>query len=452
MKAKILFLFAMLLTVFSAEAKFLFGDYGIKVTKPGDFYEKYKYSSYFKDTDSITITGPMNEADLRLLGKLVCPAIFYLDLSGAQIVDRTIPADAFNTKEIGQMNYCNLVSIKLPDDLKVIENSAFKSIHTLEEINMPASLERVGAHSFENCYSLRKITFDKSICEIGDSAFANTGIEQINLPEGLQSIGVHAFLNTRLKKVAIPESCTDLAPYAFEFNLFVEEVKLPSSIDYIPEGLFHTCPSIAKLEIPKGVSGVHPFAFYGCSSLVELKLPSTLSLLSMYAFFGNKLETVYLPENVSSLYAGALYGQNPVKCLYVKAKTPFIFNLVIGAYGTDFFPIHVSDENVPIYVPKQYLDDFKTAITWEQFTNYIGIEDYEFPSMGVNAVGADNKINIYSSASGEVVIEGYAGPYSLFDMQGALVGSGRANGSVRMKLSSGLYIVTAGKTVKKIKI
>lgn len=252
--------------------------------------------------------------------------------------------------------------------------------------------------------------------------------------------------------MAIPESCTDIAPYAFEFNLFVEEVKLPSTIDYIPEGLFHTCPSIAKLEIPEGVAGVHPFAFYGCSSLVELKLPSTLSLLSMYAFFGNKLETVFLPESMSSLYAGALYGQNPVKCLYVKAKTPFIFNLVIGAYGTDFFPIHVADENVPIYVPKQYLDDFKTAITWEQFTNYIGIEDDEFPSMGVNAVGADGNINIYSSASGEVVIEGYAGPYSIFDMQGALVGSGRANGTVRMKLSSGLYIVTAGKTVKKIKI
>ncbi len=187
-------------------------------------------------------------------------------------------------------------------------------------------------------------------------------------------------MNTRLRKVELPESCTKVEPFAFEHNLFVEEVKLPSTFVYIPEGLFHTCPSIGKVEIPEGIWGVHPFAFFGCSSLVDLKLPSTLELLSNYSFFGNKLETVFLPENVSQMFTGTLYGPNPVKSIYIKAKEPYVFNVIVGGYGINVFPIHVTDENVPIYVPKKYLEDFKMGIPWAQFTNYIGIEDDEFPS------------------------------------------------------------------------
>ena len=374
------FLVTMLLTVFGAEAKFLYGDREITVSEPGEFYAKYAGYSYFNDADSITITGPLNEADMRLLGKLVCPAIFHLDLSGAQIVDGVIPANAFSNTVTGKLNHCNLASIKLPNDLKSIESSAFKSIHTLREINMPASLERVGAHSFENCFSLREITFDKSISEIGDSAFANTGIEQINLPEGLQSIGVHAFLNTRLRKVELPESCTKVEPFAFEHNLFVEEVKINSSLWLVPEGMFHTCPSITHLVIPEGIEGVRAFGFFGCTSLVDLKLPSKLGLLSDYSFFGNRLETIFLPEGVRQMFTGTLYGPNPVKSIYIKAKEPYVFNVIVGGWGINFFPIHVTDENVPIYVPKKYLEDFKMGIPWAQFTNYIGIEDDELPS------------------------------------------------------------------------
>ena len=55
------FLVTMLLTVFGAEAKFLYGDREITVSEPGEFYAKYAGYSYFNDADSITITGPLNE-------------------------------------------------------------------------------------------------------------------------------------------------------------------------------------------------------------------------------------------------------------------------------------------------------------------------------------------------------------------------------------------------------
>lgn len=55
-----------------------------------------------------------------------------------------------------------------------------------------------------------------AVTAIGDYAFANTNVEQINLPEGIESIGTSAFDgNGSLKEVILPSTLTSIGQFAF---------------------------------------------------------------------------------------------------------------------------------------------------------------------------------------------------------------------------------------------
>ncbi len=55
-----------------------------------------------------------------------------------------------------------------------------------------------------------------AVTAIGDYAFANTNVEQINLPEGIESIGTSAFDgNGILKEVILPSTLTSIGQFAF---------------------------------------------------------------------------------------------------------------------------------------------------------------------------------------------------------------------------------------------
>ncbi len=55
-----------------------------------------------------------------------------------------------------------------------------------------------------------------AVTAIGDYAFANTSVEQINLPEGIESIGTSAFDgNGSLRQVILPSTLTSIGQFAF---------------------------------------------------------------------------------------------------------------------------------------------------------------------------------------------------------------------------------------------
>ena len=55
-----------------------------------------------------------------------------------------------------------------------------------------------------------------AVTAIGDYAFANTNVEQINLPEGIESIGTSAFDgNGSLRRVILPSTLTSIGQFAF---------------------------------------------------------------------------------------------------------------------------------------------------------------------------------------------------------------------------------------------
>jgi hypothetical protein len=116
----------------------------------------------------------------------------------------------------------------------------------LVSLTLPLTLQSVGAYGFYGSSSLKTLVFPDSLREIGDSAFAECGIEELELPPRLQTLAAGAFANCPvLKKITIPASLGSIGTYAFAL-----------------------CPALAECVLPAKPPGLGSSVFTGTGDLV----------------------------------------------------------------------------------------------------------------------------------------------------------------------------------------
>jgi hypothetical protein len=65
-----------------------------------------------------------------------------------------------------------LTSIKLPPNLKLIENKAFRDCHSLQSIIIPKSTEEIEYYAFTRCKSLQTVDFSGASAHLGEFCFS----------------------------------------------------------------------------------------------------------------------------------------------------------------------------------------------------------------------------------------------------------------------------------------
>ena len=84
---------------------------------------------------------------------------------------------------------------------------------------------------------LKSITIPEGIKEIGSFSFARSGIQKVDIPDGVTTIGYGAFYHCDdLKEVNIPSSVTDIGENAFEHTPFIQDFYDNSEEDYLIVG------------------------------------------------------------------------------------------------------------------------------------------------------------------------------------------------------------------------
>lgn len=89
--------------------------------------------------------------------------------------------------EIGEEAFenINVKTVRLPDSITKIRASAFEDCRDLESINFPEELEVIEGSAFSNC-ALKEISLPDSIEEIGDSAFSCCSLKKVNFNSGIE--------------------------------------------------------------------------------------------------------------------------------------------------------------------------------------------------------------------------------------------------------------------------
>ena len=122
----------------------------------------------------------------------------------------------------------SLVSVEIPNSVKIIGNEAFYGCSSLTSIDIPASVESIGDGAFWECKSLTSVEIPNSVEIIREQTFAYcSSLASVEIPNSVKSIGNDAFFGCRsLASVDIPASVKSIGSYAFMYCSSLASVEI----------------------------------------------------------------------------------------------------------------------------------------------------------------------------------------------------------------------------------
>ncbi|MEE3446312.1 MAG: leucine-rich repeat domain-containing protein, partial [Prevotella sp.] len=168
-----------------------------QLAKQIDNEEKFKISS-------LSVSGPLNSADVKLLQQIVNRAkasekkgecvVTSVDLSGAVFTEGK-EAKATTTLPNGLFSGAKqLVKVILPQGITAISKSCFDGCSSLPDIQIPSSVTAIENQAFQGCESLTAIAIPSGVTAIGNEAFENCkSLTQVEIPENVTELGNQVF-------------------------------------------------------------------------------------------------------------------------------------------------------------------------------------------------------------------------------------------------------------------
>ena len=220
-----------------------------------------------------------------------------------------------------------------------IRANGFYECTGLTGLILPDTVEYIDVNAFLGCEELTRVRWSAGLRKINSRAFDYTGLETLVLPEGVTFLGENAFGHAKLKSVSLPSTVakmtgtnekSDANPFAYCENL--EEIyvaegnkayksdgncvmrredntlvvgckksKIPSYTEHIGCCAFQGV-ALESVALPEGVTSIEDYAFAHNDRLKEITLPQSLTSIGKAVFFWcAALESIALPDGVTSV-------------------------------------------------------------------------------------------------------------------------------------------------------
>ena len=341
-----------------------------------------------------------------------------------------------------------MVSMTIPESVKSIGDHAFGFCHGLKSITIPNSVTSIGHGAFYYCSSLEYLSIPNSVPysdQYSEEVHYYDGYQSIRncpnlktlivpadffgvdgyeedyqhvksdvfpyLPERLESLTINDgtihrlawdFINRNYKTLKTIDLATTtdiaIAEEAFKNCYKLENLALPSQLEYIPYMAIAECVKLQSITIPATVTEIEDRAFENCRSLKSVifeggETPqgaphraaaegSSLWRIGSWAFYNcHQLEHLNIPEGVTEVGDAAFYG-----CTYLEDMTLPSTVQEIGDNGfalcAKLQKIHVKattpptikaktffdvNRSIPVYVPEGAVDAYKDDPYWSEF-------------------------------------------------------------------------------------
>ena len=232
-----------------------------------------------------------------------------------ELTEEDFKEDTFGIADSALSSFAALEGVSLPESVKYIGNSAFRSNKKLREFEAPEeSVVSIGQYAFMYCEILSYVVFGDGVETIGEYAFAgctrldNTE-DNVIIPDTVKEVGNRVFVGTKLEgvkdedgviyagnwvigcakeatAVTLREDCVGIATYAFA-NTGVSTITIPNKnkLSYIMRGAFFHCTRLDMVNLSRTyVEEIGDYAFYACESMSTISLPDTLVKIGRSAF------------------------------------------------------------------------------------------------------------------------------------------------------------------------
>lgn len=213
--------------------------------------------------------------------------------------------------------------LKLPENYKganyAIRKNAFASIGEFYSIKIPEGVTEIGESAFINCKNLMEIYIPKTVKSVGQSCFAGcSSLCRVEFADGVEEIGQMAFnVCASLSIVKLPNSIKIIGGKAFSQCFSLIKIEIPSRVEKL-ESVFFFCRNLKAVTLNEGMKELFA-AFYMCKNLESIKLPSTITKIGKLTF-GEciSLKAIEIPLNTSVIEREAFLGCDELTVYYHK--------------------------------------------------------------------------------------------------------------------------------------
>lgn len=246
------------------------------------------------------------------------------------------------------IRYCgNDAAVAVPSHINgekviAIGEKAFRNCSTVNEVVIEHGVRYIKNGAFAGCRNLKDVFLPDTIYSIGErgkgrqdqqvGAFADSGVERIEIPNGVERIGPFAFANTHIQDMVIPNSVSEIGRSAFEGCSRLEIIKLPENLITLEAYTFKNCSSLVDIIFSDRLHIIKSGVFSGNISIKEMELPYGLLELSSGVFSGCKnLTDLYVPFTVVRINDSNCFGY-----LYSYSQSVFPSKTTVHCHNRSF--------------------------------------------------------------------------------------------------------------------
>lgn len=260
--------------------------------------------NYIASLNTLTV----NQYTLPLIDRLKPPCTEYM-------VDNLV-FDDITTINNGFYSYNEYVkTVKISEDIKIIDESAFMDCISLENVELNEGLEEIKSFAFCNCTSLKRISIPDSVNKITNGLFYNCcSLETVDLGNGVEVIADEAFAKCdRLKSITLPRSIKEVQYFAFGQNTNIKEVIIPGSIKIVNDSL-SGCFSIENIVLQEGVEEIDVSSYAQYTNLKTITIPKSVVKITLNV--NHDITIIGYPGSYAETYAN---NYNGIYKIYFKA-------------------------------------------------------------------------------------------------------------------------------------
>jgi hypothetical protein len=313
---------------------------------------------------------------------------FYTFCNLGNLETVTIPSTLNNNTSRLFYNCHSLKCAVIPHGITDLKTDSFYSCEHLEFVSIPKSvITYSGNVHFQRCTSLKMLTIPQGPTSIPTSFVqACSSLTKFHIPSGVETIGEAVFSGCQaLRKVTIPSSVTSVGKSAFYSCHSLETLVFPSAVtvgatmcaySYGLHGVifqngatmtdltnqYTSCYGIKKAYLPSNTTVIKTKCFQYCYQLEEITIPNTVTTIETYAFNNcASMLKIVVPSSVTSIESNAFSACKAAYFVFLRTTPPTLAAVnALDSTGT-----------VPIYVPSESVNAYKTASNWSSYASRI---------------------------------------------------------------------------------
>lgn len=162
--------------------------------------------------------------------------------------------------------------------------------------------------------------------------YGNTRVVTISVPDSVSSIGSSCFSGcSRLTSVSIPSEISEIPDSCFSGCSSLGGVSIPLGVVKIGDSAFSGCSNITSVDFSTNLKEIGDNAFADCASLTQITTNRTVTfptvnVIGSQAFYGTAINTLIIPDTVTTIGKGAFASCKDLTEVYIGDKVTDIPN------------------------------------------------------------------------------------------------------------------------------